>query len=139
MKSTACLQKVKKCSLLLSIKENFVHQEKVRMYIMHKSKLLGRQQNHQIIFIRNIHKTYTDDNYLTIPCRTKSGRTLSISGVFLEPRSNKTSPIHTCTQKSVDCFLLYHASANVGQLQRDLKLACAKAFYIIKPKRLIIY
>ncbi|EDO1184075.1 PRD domain-containing protein [Listeria innocua] len=37
-------------------------------------------------------------------------------------------------RKALIAFLLYHASANVGQLQRDLKLACAKAFLHYKTK-----
>ncbi len=46
-------------------------------------------------------------------------------------RLNQSIRVH---RQALMAFLLYHASANVGQLQRDLKLACAKAFLHYKTK-----
>lgn len=46
-------------------------------------------------------------------------------------RLHQTIRVH---RQALMAFLLYHASANVGQLQRDLKLACAKAFLHYKTK-----
>ncbi|WP_163652548.1 PRD domain-containing protein [Listeria sp. PSOL-1] len=46
-------------------------------------------------------------------------------------RLNQSIRVH---RQALIAFLLYHASANVGQLQRDLKLACAKAFLHYKTK-----
>ncbi|RJZ73784.1 Transcriptional regulatory protein DagR [Listeria monocytogenes] len=53
---------------------------------------------------------------------------------FLNQEATRLHQSIRVHRKALIAFLLYHASANVGQLQRDLKLACAKAFLHYKTK-----
>ena len=47
---------------------------------------------------------------------------------FLTQESGRLNEIIYVERRVLTAFLLYRASANIGQLQRDLKLACAKSF-----------
>ncbi len=53
---------------------------------------------------------------------------------FLIQESGRLNEIIYVERRALTAFLLYHTTANIGQLQRDLKLACAKSFlhYISK-------
>ncbi|MBC1524496.1 sigma 54-interacting transcriptional regulator [Listeria booriae] len=53
---------------------------------------------------------------------------------FLAQEATRLHQTIRVYRQALMAFLLYHASANVGQLQRDLKLACAKAFLHYKTK-----
>lgn len=53
---------------------------------------------------------------------------LSIIKEFLQQESNRLQQEITIDKKSLLAFLLYKADGNIGQLKRDLKLVCAKAF-----------
>ncbi|EUJ29160.1 sigma-54 interaction domain-containing protein [Listeria floridensis FSL S10-1187] len=53
---------------------------------------------------------------------------------FLKQEARRLNQPIRVHRQALIAFLLYHASANVGQLQRDLKLACAKAFLHYKTK-----
>jgi len=47
---------------------------------------------------------------------------------FLIQESGRLNETIHVERRALTAFLLYHTSANIGQLQRDLKLACAKSF-----------
>ncbi|MBL5771457.1 sigma 54-interacting transcriptional regulator [Heyndrickxia sporothermodurans] len=47
---------------------------------------------------------------------------------FLIQESKRLNETVYVDRRALSALLLYHTSANIGQLQRDLKLACAKAF-----------
>lgn len=53
---------------------------------------------------------------------------------FLKQEAARLNQTIRMERKTLLAFLLYKASANIGQLQRDLKLACAKAFLHYKTK-----
>ncbi|MGE6257958.1 sigma 54-interacting transcriptional regulator [Heyndrickxia sporothermodurans] len=47
---------------------------------------------------------------------------------FLIQESNRLNETIYVDRRALSALLLYYTTANIGQLQRDLKLACAKAF-----------
>ena len=53
---------------------------------------------------------------------------LAIIKEFLQQEANRLGQEITIDKRSLLAFLLYHAEGNIGQLKRDLKLVCAKAF-----------
>ena len=67
---------------------------------------------------------------ITLP--TLDERTLderyAIVSLFIKQEANR---LHQCIEierEAVLAFMLYHAEGNIGQVKRDLKLVCAKAF-----------
>ncbi|WP_275695623.1 sigma-54-dependent transcriptional regulator [Ferdinandcohnia quinoae] len=54
---------------------------------------------------------------------------------FLIQESNRLHEKIYVERRALAAFLLYRTSANIGQLQRDLKLACAKSFLQYKSKQ----
>ncbi|MCI5942809.1 MAG: sigma 54-interacting transcriptional regulator [Ligilactobacillus animalis] len=53
---------------------------------------------------------------------------LAIIKEFLQQEANRLKQEITIDRRSLLAFLLYRAEGNIGQLKRDLKLVCAKAF-----------
>lgn len=53
---------------------------------------------------------------------------LAIIKEFLQQEANRLGQEITIDKRSLLAFLLYNAEGNIGQLKRDLKLVCAKAF-----------
>lgn len=53
---------------------------------------------------------------------------LAIIKEFLQQESNRLLNEISIDKKSLLAFMLYKAEGNIGQLKRDLKLVCAKAF-----------
>lgn len=53
---------------------------------------------------------------------------LAIIKEFLQQEANRLKQEITIDRRSLLAFLLYRAESNIGQLKRDLKLVCAKAF-----------
>ncbi|MGE8203894.1 sigma 54-interacting transcriptional regulator [Heyndrickxia sp. NPDC080065] len=57
---------------------------------------------------------------------------------FLIQESNRLNETIYVERRALAAFLLYRTSANIGQLQRDLKLACAKSFLQFKSDQVSI-
>lgn len=55
---------------------------------------------------------------------------------FLIQESKRLNETVYVDRRALSALLLYHTSANIGQLQRDLKLACAKAFLNYKSNQI---
>ncbi len=53
---------------------------------------------------------------------------LAIIKEFLQQEANRLMQEIAIDKRSLLAFLLYNAEGNIGQLKRDLKLVCAKAF-----------
>lgn len=83
-------------------------------------------------------ETFTRRIPMTITLPSLSERNLEeryqLIEFFLKQEANRLNQPIRVHRQALIAFLLYHASANVGQLQRDLKLACAKAFLHYKTK-----
>ncbi len=83
-------------------------------------------------------ETFTRRIPMTITLPPLSERNLEeryqLIDFFLRQEATRLQQTIRVHRKALIAFLLYHASANVGQLQRDLKLACAKAFLHYKTK-----
>ncbi|GCF93536.1 ArsR family transcriptional regulator [Enterococcus florum] len=59
---------------------------------------------------------------------------LDIIKEFLQQESNRLMQDITIDKRSLLAFLLYKVEGNIGQLKRDLKLVCAKAFLHYQTK-----
>ncbi|WP_088810896.1 MULTISPECIES: sigma 54-interacting transcriptional regulator [Listeria] len=83
-------------------------------------------------------ETFTRRIPMTITLPALSERNLEeryqLIEFFLKQEARRLNQPIRVHRQALIAFLLYHASANVGQLQRDLKLACAKAFLHYKTK-----
>lgn len=55
---------------------------------------------------------------------------------FLILESKRLNETIYVDRRALSALLIYHASANIGQLQRDLKLSCAKAFLNYKSNQI---
>lgn len=83
-------------------------------------------------------ETFTRRIPMTITLPSLAERSLNeryeLIEFFLKQEASRLKQTIHIDRKTLLAFLLYKASANVGQLQRDLKLACAKAFLHYKTK-----
>ncbi len=53
---------------------------------------------------------------------------LEIISLFIKQEANRLQQKIKIEREAVLAFMLYHAEGNIGQVKRDLKLVCAKAF-----------
>ena len=83
-------------------------------------------------------ETFTRRIPMTITLPTLEERQLEeryqLIEYFLIQESRRLNETIYLERQALIALLFYHATANIGQLQRDLKLACAKAFLHYKTK-----
>ena len=75
-------------------------------------------------FNRRIPMSITLPNLIS---RTMDERYQIIS-LFIKQEANRLNQCIQVEKSAIIAFMLYDAEANIGQIKRDLKLVCAKAF-----------